>query len=124
MAALAFAVTPSSANDDALPVEETGSPRLAPNGSVIRPMNCVMALNVVCCVPVAVSPAAWDRPAGVSGPNTSEIPPVVLKKLVSVLPTFCWLTFKPEPKLEAVAPDGVEPDEVEPDGVKFSARFK
>ena len=42
------------------------SPRPALKGSVIRPMNWVMALNVVCCDPAAVSPEAWVRPADVS----------------------------------------------------------
>ena len=46
-------------------------------------------------------------PAGVSAPNTNGMPPVVLKKLVNALATFCWLTLSP--------PDGVE---------KLSARFR
>ena len=54
-----------------------------------------MALNVVCCVPVASSPEACARPAGVKVPNTSGMPPVALKKLVSALATFCWLTLSP-----------------------------
>ncbi len=31
-------------------------------GSVITPMNCVIALKVVCCDPVAVSPETWRQP--------------------------------------------------------------
>ena len=46
------------------------------------PMNWFMALNVVCCEPVAVSPEACVSPAGVSALNTSGMPPVLLKKLV------------------------------------------
>ena len=59
------------------------------NGSVITPMNWFMALNVVCCEPVPISPETCVSPAGVSAPNASGMPPVVLKKLVMALPTFC-----------------------------------
>ena len=61
-------------------------------------MNRPIALNVVCCDPVATSPDTCDRPAGVSAPNTIGMPPVVLKKLVNALATFCWLTLRPPPK--------------------------
>ena len=59
------------------------------NGSVITPMNWFIALKVVCCDPAAVSPETCVSPAAVSAPNTSGMPPVVLKKLISALPTFC-----------------------------------
>ena len=62
-------------------------------------MNRFIASKVVCCEPVASSPETCVRPAGVSAPNTIGMPPVVLKKLVSALATFCWLTFRPPPKL-------------------------
>ena len=44
-------------------------------------MNWVIALNVVCCEPVAVSPEACVRPAGVSVPNTSGMPPVRVEEV-------------------------------------------
>ena len=66
-----------------------GSPRSATDGSVITFMNCVIALKVVCCEPVAASPEACVSPAGVNAPNTSGMPPVALKNLVSALATFC-----------------------------------
>ena len=50
------------------------------NGSVKRPRNMFIASKVVCCEPVASSPEACVRPAGVSSPNTSGMPPVVLKR--------------------------------------------
>jgi hypothetical protein len=52
-------------------------------------MNWVIASNVVCCDPVATSPDTCVSPCGDSAPNASGMPPVVLKKLVSVLPTLC-----------------------------------
>ena len=58
-------------------------------------MNSVIASKVVCCVPVPVSPEACDNCEGVSAANTEEMPPLVLKKLVSALPTFCWLMLRP-----------------------------
>ena len=58
-------------------------------------MNRFIASNVVCCEPVASSPEACVKPAGVNVPKTIGMPPVVLKKLVSALPTFCWLTLRP-----------------------------
>jgi len=58
-------------------------------------MNCVIALNVVCCEPVAVSPAAWVRPAGVSVAKTMGIPPLLSKKFESAFATFLWLPFRP-----------------------------
>jgi hypothetical protein len=57
-------------------------------------MNMFMALRVACCVPVAISPAAWLRPDGVSEASTAEIPLLELKKFDSVLATFCWLTLR------------------------------
>ena len=51
------------------------------NGSVITPMNWLMALNVVCCEPVAVSPETCVRPAGVSAPNTIGMPPVRVEEV-------------------------------------------
>jgi uncharacterized protein (DUF1810 family) len=71
------------------------SPRPATTGSVNTFMNCVIALNVVCCDPVALSPEAWLRPDGDSVPNTSGMPPAALKKFVSVLATACWLALRP-----------------------------
>ena len=61
------------------------------NGSVITPMNWFMALNVLACEPVAVSPEACDRPAAVSVANTRGMPPVLLKELISALATLFWL---------------------------------
>ena len=58
-------------------------------------MNWVIALKVVCCEPVPSSPDACVRPTGVSAPNTKGMPPVVLKKPTSALPTFCWLMLRP-----------------------------
>src|ERR1700733_11056944 len=55
-------------------------PRL--EGSSIVPMNRSIASKVVCCEPVAVSPDACVRPAGVSVPYTAGMPPLVLKELV------------------------------------------
>ena len=52
-----------------------------------RPMNCVIALKVVCCEPVAVSPEACARPPAVSAPKASGMLPLLLKKLLSALPT-------------------------------------
>ncbi len=52
-------------------------------------MNMFIALKVVCCEPVAVSPAACDNPAGVNAANTIGMPPVALKKFVNALPTAC-----------------------------------
>jgi hypothetical protein len=66
-----------------------GSPRPVMNGSVITPMNWPIASNVVCCDPVAVSPAICVSPAGVSPPNAIGMLPLVLKKLLMALPTFC-----------------------------------
>jgi len=81
----------------------TGSPRPSINGSVITPMNMFIASKVVCCDPVAISPEACARAAGVSAPNTIGMPPVALKKPVSALPTFCWLPLRPPgiPKFSA-----------------------
>ena len=53
-----------------------------------------MALKVACCVPVASSPEAWVSPAGDSEANPAEIPPLALKKLISVLATLRWLTLR------------------------------
>ena len=58
-------------------------------------MNWFMALNVVCCEPVADSPEAWDRPLAFSEKNAAGMPPVELKKLVSALPTPFWLPLRP-----------------------------
>src|ERR1700761_8268419 len=81
-------------------------------GSVSNPMNRLMALNVACCDPVAVSPETCVNPAGVRLPNTIGMPPVALKKLVIALPTDCWFSLKQLPKFGA---DG---------GTKFSARLR
>ena len=52
------------------------------NGSVITPMNWFIALKVDCCDPVAVSPAACDRPfADTAGSPT----PVALSPLAMTL---------------------------------------
>jgi hypothetical protein len=75
-------------------------------------MNWFMALKVDCCEPVPISPEACVSPPGVSVPNTSGMPPVELKKLISALATACWLTFRPPPKF---GDEG---------GVKFSARSR
>ena len=77
------------------------SPRPAMNGSVSTPMNWFIASKVVCCEPVAVSPETCVRPAGVSPPNTSGMPPLVLKKLMSALATFCWLPLRPPSRAAA-----------------------
>jgi hypothetical protein len=69
--------------------------RPATNGSVITPMNCVMALKVVCWLPVAVSPDACDSPDGVSELYSIGMPPVALKKWVRALPTLCGLPLRP-----------------------------
>jgi hypothetical protein len=45
-------------------------------------MNWFMALKLVCCEPVAPSPEAWVRPAGVSAPNAPGMPPLALKELI------------------------------------------
>ena len=82
------------------------------NGSVISPMNMFIALNVVCCEPVAASPETCVRPAGVSVPNTSGMPPVVLKKLISALATFCWLLIEAAAEVRWTG------------GVKFSSRLR
>ena len=58
-------------------------------GSVKSPMNRFIASKVVCCEPVATSPEACVSPAGVSDPNTMGMLPLVLKKLVNALATFC-----------------------------------
>ena len=58
------------------------------NGSVSTPMNWFIALKVVCCEPVRDLAGDLRQPAGVSVPNTSGMPPVVLKKLISALATF------------------------------------
>ena len=58
-------------------------------------MNWFMALNVVCCEPVADFARRLGQAAGVSEPNTIGMPPVALKKLVSALATFCWLPLSP-----------------------------
>lgn len=59
------------------------------NGSVITPMNRFIALNVACWVPVPSSPETCVSPCGDSAPNANGIPPVLLKKLVSVVATAC-----------------------------------
>ncbi len=56
-----------------------------------------MASKVACCDPVASSPETCVRPAGESEAKPTGMPPVVLKKLVSALATFCWLTLRPPP---------------------------
>ena len=73
-----------------MPLAETGSPRPAMNGSVKRPRNRFIASKVVCCEPVATSPEACVRPAGVSPPNTTGMPPLLLKNPTIALATFCW----------------------------------
>jgi hypothetical protein len=70
-------------------------PRPSVNGSVITPMNRPMASNVVCCAAVAPSPEICVMPAGVKPPNTSGMPPFLLKKPVTEFATFCWLMFNP-----------------------------
>ncbi len=44
-----------------MPDDVAVSLRPAMKGSVRTPMNWLMALNVVCWLPAAVSPAAWLR---------------------------------------------------------------
>ncbi len=58
-------------------------------------MNCVIASNVVCCVPVAVSPEAAVKPAGESPPNAIGIPPAVLNERVNAFATAVWFAFSP-----------------------------
>lgn len=60
-------------------------------------MNWFIALKVVCCEPVAVSPEIWISPAGVSPPNASGIPPLELKKLTIGSAMFRWLLLRPVP---------------------------
>ena len=67
------------------------------NGSVITPMNWFIALNVVCCDPVAVSPEICVSPAGVSPPNTIGMPPVVLKKLIDGVADVLLVGVEPGP---------------------------
>ena len=50
-------------------------------GSVMMPRNCVIALKVVCCEPVALSPEACDRPPGVSVANTNGRLPAVIEEI-------------------------------------------
>jgi hypothetical protein len=68
--------------------------------------------KVVCCDPVATSPEACVRPAGVNEPNTIGMLPFELKKFESALPTACWLPLRPLPKLGGEG------------GVKFSVRLR
>ena len=75
-------------------------------------MNRFIASNVVCCEPVAVSPEACVSPAGDSEPNTMGMPPALLKKLTSAVPTAAWLPLRPPPKL---GDEG---------GMKLSARLR
>ena len=65
--------------------------------------NMFMALKVACCDPVPSSPETCVRPAGVSEAKSTGMPPVALKKLVSVLATFCWLTLRPPAGLKLSA---------------------
>ncbi len=67
-------------------------------GSVSTPMNWFIALKVVCCEPVAVSPEVCDsaaerllpvRPNSATKPGGSA--PPLLKKLLSVDATVCGL---------------------------------
>ena len=60
-----------------------------------------MASNVVCCAAVGNSPEIWVRPAWVSVPNTMGMPPLRLKKLLSAVETFCWLTLSPAGRLNS-----------------------
>ena len=62
-----------------------------------------MASKVVCCEAVAASPETWVRPAGDSVAKAKGMPPVVLKKLVSALATFCWLVLRPPGTTNAIA---------------------
>jgi hypothetical protein len=48
-----------------------------------------IASNVVCCVPVAISPEICVNPVGVSPPNASGMVPLVLKKPTMALATLC-----------------------------------
>ena len=44
--------------------------------------------------PVPSSPEAIVRPAALSAANAAGMLPVALKKPVSALATFCWLTLR------------------------------
>jgi hypothetical protein len=79
-------------------------PRPATNGSSIRPRNCVIIWKALRSAPVADSPSIWvsalPRLAPVSpnsGAKFAGNAPLVLKALLSVLATACWLPFKPDP---------------------------
>ncbi len=50
-------------------------------------MNWLIASNVVCCDPVAVSPETCVKPFAVKAPNVIGMLPVVLKTLIRALPT-------------------------------------
>ena len=55
----------------------------------MTPMNWVIAPNVVCCGALPTSPESCASPEGPSPPNAIGIVPLVLKKLMIALPTFC-----------------------------------
>jgi hypothetical protein len=66
-------------------------------GSSIRLRNWPSALIADWMMPVPSSPEAVVSPAGVSATEAAGMLPVELKKLVSVVATFCWLTLRPLP---------------------------
>ena len=76
-------------------------------GSSNRLRNMSLALIAVWITPVPSSPEAMVRPCGLNAANAIGMLPVRLKKLVSVLATFCWLMLRPPPPPP-------------PGGVKFS----
>ena len=72
------------------------------NGSVSSPMNRLIALNVVCCDPVATSPEICVSALASAPPESpnrftkagGRLPPA-LKALLMLFATFCWLPFNP-----------------------------
>ena len=83
--------TRSSANGVAPAVPPRPPPRPSMKGSVSNPRNRFIAVKVACWVPVAVSPEICDRPLGERPAKAAGMLPLVLKKFVSALFTFCWL---------------------------------
>jgi len=74
------------------------SPRPVTNGSVSRPTNRSIAVNVVCCERVAISPEACVRFAEtlpVKMLPSAPVPPLALNAASSTLPTVRWLTLRP-----------------------------
>ncbi len=73
----------------------SGTPRPSGVMAISEPRNWFIIVALVCCTPVAGSPEACDRPAGVRLPNTAGMPPVRLKKSVRALAAAVWFGFRP-----------------------------